>query len=159
MNKISVGTRVFACLTSVFLIVGLVLTLVRLDTASSMYEQSAADRWAEQDYTQISIFWLPNEGFDHDAVYSYRQMVNTALESESIAANSNNSGTWYDAYSTVTSVTAYTSRTSSSLRAVVTGGNYFYIHSHQLLSANYYEDNGSSADFCVIDENAAWKLF
>jgi hypothetical protein len=124
-----------------------------------MYEQSAADRWAEQDYTQISIFWLPNEGFDHDAVYSYRQVVNTALESESIAANSNNSGTWYDAYSTVTSVTAYTSRTSSSLRAVVTGGNYFYIHSHQLLSGNYYEDNGSSADFCVIDENAAWKLF
>jgi len=159
MKKISVRTRIFICLTAVFLVAGLILTGIRLSKINASYEQSAAKRWSDDRYAQVSVFWMPGEGVSPDSVYSYRQQVNSSLESESISANSDNSGTWYDAYSALTSVSAYTSRASASLQAVITGGNYFYIHSHPLICGNYYADGGESADFCVLDENAAWKLF
>ena len=78
MKKISVRTRIFICLTGVFLVAGLILTGIRLSKINASYEQSAAKRWSDDRYAQVSVFWMPGEGVSPDSVYSYRQQVNSS---------------------------------------------------------------------------------
>lgn len=149
---------VFLVLFLVFLALSAIVFFIRQDVAS-MAEQNAHRRWSEDRYAQLSAFWNTGTGIDYDSVLRIRYGINEALNLEGYKQNDNNSGTWYDAYSSVISCSSSTERASCNVSCVVFGGAYFRIHSIPLRYGSYLNDQVEHIDCCVLDRNAAWQLF
>lgn len=155
MKKIALKTKILVPVFLFFGIAGCVLLLVLSGIRKGMYEQQANARWSgERPYAQLSAFWLPGQGIEESSVYGIRQTITNSL-ADTEAAD------WarYDAFSSSTELYGTSDRGSVTLRAVATGGDFFRIHEHRLLSGNYYADSPEYTDCCILDEDAAWVLF
>ena len=135
---------------------GLLAILLR-ETAASLPDQLAAQRWGGES-AQISLFFTAGKGYDASRIPAVERSVDEALMTASLEA-ADGARLWYHVYSTETSLHASAARGSASLAVTVFGGEYFYLHQMPLVSGSYLAPGGENAGYIFLDENAAWQLF
>lgn len=156
-SKLRIALTVSAILLAALLIAAGVLEIVRRETASSLQDQLAAERWGGES-AQLSFFFAAGEGYDASRILSVEQTVDAALTEASLAAE-DGARLWYHVYSTETSLYGAAAQGGASLQVTVFGGEYFYLHQMPLISGSYLAPGGANAGYIFLDENAAWQLF
>lgn len=117
--------------------------------------QTAAARWQrEQPFSQVSVFFSDEAGFDADSVLALRARVDETLAAADLAGP-----VWTDAWSAETSCTAAAGENSRQARAICTGGDFFTFHPFTMAGGWYYSDEDVSDTLVVLDEPLAWQLF
>lgn len=147
--------------SAICLIIIGILAAVSSSVAAGHPSQYAADRWETKDlpYTQVSCFVAEDSKFESDSLYSIRKAIDTSLTSQALSPSAGNR-IWFDAFSAETTLRASTdSGKSVSVRAFITGGDYFKIHEMDFMSGWHYTDNDIEDDSVVIDKELAWQLF
>lgn len=156
-SKLRIALTVSGILLAALLIAAGVLEIVRRETASSLPDQLAAQRWGGES-AQLSCFFAEGEGYDVSRILAVEKSVDDALIEASLAAE-DGARLWYHVYSTETSLYGAAARGSTGLCVTVFGGEYFYLHQMQLISGSYLAPGGANAGYIFLDENAAWQLF
>lgn len=129
--------------------------------AKSLPSQRAYERWSTEEMPcgQYTLFINKDSNFgEHDALGLHYGMAN-ALEKESIQSTNRDSRSFVDCYSGECSMTASNGNESVSVRAVLTGGDFFTFHPLNMRSGWYYSSLDTMDDGVILDRDAAWKLF
>lgn len=140
----------------------LVLLFVTNCLGGSQLSQSAAGRWSSDGgVAQVSCFFSAGSGVTEDRLIDFEHTVDNALAEAAVLQDSENPGArlWADAYSADGRVVIATDRVSLDADAIGIGGDFFLFHPMTLLYGSYFSGNDLMQDYCIIDENAAWKLF
>ncbi len=107
-----------------------------------------------RDYAVVRVF--DSNGFTPSEISSIRY----AAEAASTSDASSDGRLWCDAYSYFTEV--YVSRpnqTGIDCQAIVTGGDFFLLHSLDFENGWYYTEDDLHLDRVVVDERLAFQLF
>jgi len=139
-----------------------VLTLVANHYKDTLIPQHAASRWKEDGaIAQISCFFSVNTQVTPDSIEEFEHNLDTALEQASIVSESENEDArlWADAYSASGKITVKSNISNISTDCIGIGGDFFLFHPLPLLSGSYFSGNDVMQDYCVLDREAAWKLF
>lgn len=124
--------------------------------------QQMAQRWSETgNVAQVSCFFSVNARVTEDSLEEFAHSVDTKLQEASIVSESSNASArmWADAYSANGQITVQSDRGSITVDAIGIGGDFFLFHPLQLLSGSYFSGNDLMQDYCLLDQDAAWKLF
>lgn len=143
-------------LVTVGVIVSISLLLLNRRDVRFMISESAAERWSDSDYSQISLFCAYDEKLDYKCVENIRNKINKKL-SEGRNRTSNTSHRWYDAFAGEKDVQIERNKTSIKVSAVYVGGEFFRINEWELLDGCY--PDLSKNDEILLDEGSAWALF
>ena len=144
------------------LLVFVILTAVSAGLTGKLQSQQMAKRWSEKsDVAQVSCFFSVNARVSEEALEEFAHAVDTKLKEASIVseAASANARMWTDAYSANGQITVQSDRGSVTVDALGIGGDFFLFHPLQLLSGSYFSGNDLMQDYCLLDQDAAWKLF
>ncbi len=155
-----IGRAGILSLAALILLLGAtgIFEILRQNTAHALSDQWAAHRWEKNGYAQISGYFPPGAGDVPGRIYSLTAAVDKALQDASLSA-ADGGRLWYCAYSGETDMYARTERDAANVRVTVFGGEYFYIHTPELISGSYLSPGGENAGYVFLDEVAAWKLF
>lgn len=121
-----------------------------------------AARWSDQkDVAQVSCFFSANVTISPDTIEEMEHSLDTKLQEASIVSESTNPGArlWADAYSAYGRITINSDRGNMTADAIGIGGDFFLFHPLKLLKGSYFSGNDLMQDYCILDEDAAWKLF
>lgn len=124
--------------------------------------QQMAGRWnSEGGSAQISCFFSTNTYISPDRIEEIRYNLNNKLKEASIVLESDKPGArlWADAYSSYGKITVHSERGNITTDAIGIGGDFFLFHPVKLLEGSYFSGNDLMQDYCILDEDAAWKLF
>ena len=124
--------------------------------------QQMARRWnSEGGSAQISCFFSTNTYISPDRIEEIRYNLNNKLKEASIVLESDKPGArlWADAYSSYGKITVQSERGNITTDAIGIGGDFFLFHPVKLLEGSYFSGNDLMQDYCILDEDAAWKLF
>ncbi len=149
-----------ACLSS--LIIFTVLALIASSIIKKQDTQQAALRWSDEgDVSQISCFFSVNANVTEDFLEEFSHKVDMALQEASVETESENPDArlWVDAYSANGTISITGSTGSITSDAIGIGGDFFLFHPIQLVNGSYFSGNDLMQDYCILDEQAAWKLF
>jgi len=151
--------RAILFLLSVFLLFA--AAAAKNSLTDALTSQTAAKRWQSGDmrYTQISCFIDEDAAFSEASITPLRSSINTSLEAEAIAAESEDARLWIDAYSGETTLTVSRDGKSAEARAICTGGDFFYFHELDIMDGWCYSESDLMQDTVVIDRELAWQLF
>lgn len=148
------------CLISLLIV--WVLTLVANHYKDTLIPQHAASRWKDDGaIAQISCFFSVNTQLSPDSIEEFEHNLDAALEQASIVSESENEDArlWADAYSASGKITVKSNIGSITSDCIGIGGDFFLFHPLPLLSGSYFSGNDVMQDYCVLDREAAWKLF
>ncbi len=143
---------------ALLLLGSLIPALWSASIARSFTDHQAAKRWNPEGYAQVSAFVRNGREISFDEAYSYNQTIDRKLRDASFSP-SENGRLWYSAYSGESSLYAVTTRDTAQVTVTVYGGDFFLIHTPELISGSYPGTDGTSAGFILLDDNTAWKLF
>ncbi len=152
--------RMLSVVASLLLFV--LLTVVSNVLAGKQEAQQMAKRWSEKpDVAQVSCFFSVNARVTEESLEEFSHSVDTKLQEASIVSESENENArmWADAYSANGQITVQSERESITVDALGIGGDFFLFHPLQLLSGSYFSGNDLMQDYCLLDQEAAWKLF
>lgn len=136
------------------------LTLFVTVKKNGLADQTAADRWSEEnDTAQISCFFTESANIDENGILTFNHQLDSVLQESSITADKENARLWVDAYSAPGKVTLDSGMATLEANAVGIGGDFFLFHPVQLLQGGYFSGNDLMQDKIIIDEDAAWQLF
>lgn len=124
--------------------------------------QQMAERWSEEPGTaQISCFFSANTKITPDMIEELEYNLEKKLKEASVELESENPGArlWADAYSAYGKITVNSERGSITADAIGIGGDFFLFHPLKLLTGSFFSGNDLMQDYCVLDEDAAWRLF
>lgn len=124
--------------------------------------QQMAKRWSQKDdVAQVSCFFSVNTGITQDSLEEFEHSVDSALEEASIVSESPNANArlWADAYSADGQISISSELSQITVDAIGIGGDFFLFHPLKLVSGSYFSGNDLMQDYCILDEDAAWKLF
>lgn len=124
--------------------------------------QNAAGRWDREGGTsQVSCFFSVNSAVSEDNIIEFEHSIDKALVEAAVESKSENPGarSWIGAYSADGQVSVSSDKTSVQTDAIGIGGDFFFFHPLKLLSGAYFSGNDLMQDYCIIDQDAAWKLF
>ena len=124
--------------------------------------QQMAKRWnPEGGSAQISCFFSTNTYITPDRIEEMRYGLNNKLKEASIVLEADKPGArlWADAYSAYGKITIKSERGNITADAIGIGGDFFLFHPVKLLEGSYFSGNDMMQDYCILDEDAAWKLF
>lgn len=147
---------------SIFLIIALVLHGIASGIIERQETQQAAARWKKEGGTaQISCFFSVNTQLSPESIEDFEHNLDSALEAASIMVESPNASArlWADAYSANGKIAVKSNVGNITVDAIGIGGDFFLFHPLQLLSGSYFSGNDIMQDYCVLDQDAAWKLF
>ncbi len=147
---------------SVFLIIALVLQGIASGIIDKQDTQQAASRWKKDGgVAQISCFFSVNTKLTPESMEDFEHNLDSALEAASIVVESPHASArlWADAYSASGKITVKSNVGNITVDAIGIGGDFFLFHPLQLLSGSYFSGNDIMQDYCVLDQDAAWKLF
>lgn len=147
---------------SVFLIIGLILNGIASGIIEKQDTQQAATRWKKEGgATQISCFFSVNTKLTPEQIEDFEHNLDSALEAASIVVESPHASArlWADAYSASGKVAVKSNVGNITVDAIGIGGDFFLFHPLPLLSGSYFSGNDIMQDYCVLDQDAAWKLF
>lgn len=166
MNKLrkvfSFHRLLLLLICSVFLIIALVLNSIASGMIEKMDTQQAATRWKKEGgAAQVSCFFSVNTELTPESIEDFEHNLDSALEAASIVVESPNASArlWADAYSASGKVTVKSNVGNITVDAIGIGGDFFLFHPLPLLSGSYFSGNDIMQDYCVLDQDAAWKLF
>lgn len=140
----------------------LVLWIVAGRLKNAQDTQQMAERWSDKkNVAQVSAFFSENADVTQDDIVSFEHTLDTALQEASITLEDENSGArlWVDAYSASGEIDISSEQATVTADAIGIGGDFFLFHPLKLLNGAYFSGNDMNKDYCVIDEEAAWKLF
>jgi len=143
-------------------IIFLLLLLVSNSLATSQDAQRMAARWSEEkDVAQISCFFSTNARVTENSILSFEHSLDSALQEASVTQESENPGArlWADTYSAYGKITVKSERGNITADAIGIGGDFFLFHPVKLLEGSYFSGNDLMKDYCILDEDAAWRLF
>lgn len=144
------------------LLLGIIVELVLCYKQEKLTEQNVAKKWEfGVPSSQISCFFSTRAYLSQEDVLSFEHTLDTALKEASIENPSQNPGArlWIDTYSAEGSLTANYEKNSVNLTAYGVGGDYFFFHPLTLISGAYFQSSDINHDYCVLDKDAAWRLF
>lgn len=146
----------------VLVILGLLIELLLWYKQSKLTEQHIARKWGyNSSAAQISCFFANITNVTEDDIIGFEHELDNALLQASIETTSQNPGArlWADAYSSEGKLYVNYNKNDIELNAFGVGGDYFYFHSMKLIDGSYFQSSDMNHDYCVIDKEAAWKLF
>ena len=146
----------------VSLLISLILLFVINSMSNDLGSQQAAKRWSDDGgFSQVSCFFSVNAHVSEDGLIEFGHSIDSALTEASIikTAENPNARMWVDAYSASGTLTISTERGKVTADAIGVGGDFFLFHPLDLLYGTYFSSNSLMQDYCIIDEDAAWKLF
>lgn len=146
----------------VSLLLFILLAVVSVVMADKLESQQMAKRWSEKsDVAQVSCFFSVNANISPEALEEFAHSVDSKLQEASIVSESTNANArmWIDAYSANGQITVQSDKGSITVEALGIGGDFFSFHPLQLLSGSYFSGNDLMQDYCLLDQEAAWKLF
>ncbi len=163
MMKDPVGRGLFLWI-SVFLsfVIALILWVVSLRLIDNQEAQQMAQRWSPGGGSaQISCFFSTNTGITPDRIKEIEHNLDSKLQEASIVSESQNPGArmWADAYSAYGKITVKSDLGNITADAIGIGGDFFLFHPLKLLKGSFFSGNDLMQDYCVLDEDAAWRLF
>ena len=139
--------------------VGCVLGLGSVSNALEALTGAARFRGTnETRFAQLACYLPVDQGKSEEDMFSFRQDLETSLVSQALEAPEGGS-LYIDAYYGVENVTISTESSSTSVKAIGVGGNFFYFHPYQLRSGAYINEGDLMDDLVVLDEEMAWRLF
>lgn len=147
---------------AISLLIFILLIVVSSILQGKLQTQQMAERWSETGgVAQISCFFSVNAGVTEDALEEFAHSVDTKLQEASIISESENANArmWADAYSANGQITVQSDRDKVTVDAIGIGGDFFLFHPLQLLSGSYFSGHDLMQDYCLLDKEAAWKLF
>lgn len=148
------------CLLSVA--IAWILGMISKGIVEGQETQKIASRWnKEGGVAQVSCFYSVNTYVTPDSIEEFEHALDSALEEASITVTSPNANArlWADAYSATGQVSVKSNLSQITVDAIGIGGDFFLFHPLQLLSGSYFSGNDVMQDYCVLDQDAAWKLF
>lgn len=149
-----------SCIISFVLFV--LLAVISHLMINSQETQQMAKRWSEEEaVAQVSCFFSVNATITPDSIEEFEHGLDSALEEASIVSSSPNANArlWADAYSADGQITVESNLGSITVDAIGIGGDFFLFHPLPLLSGSYFSGNDVMQDYCILDQEAAWKLF
>lgn len=150
----------FFCLVS-FVVFG-ILCIISRGLMKGQETQQMASRWnTEGGVAQISCFFSVNTNITDEMIEELEHTLDATLVEASITNDSPNENArlWADAYSASGQITIKSNLGEITTDAIGIGGDFFLFHPLQLLSGSYFSGNDVMQDYCVLDQDAAWKLF
>ena len=148
-----------ACLS---LLLSCVLWIIASGFIKDQESQRMAQRWSEEgDVAQISCFFSVNTYMTPDQIEELEYKLGNRLQEQSIINESSNSSArlWADAYSAYGKITVNSEIGNITADAIGIGGDFFLFHPLKLLTGSFFSGNDLMQDYCILDEDAAWKLF
>lgn len=146
----------------VFVMIALFLHGIALSMIEKQDTQQAAKRWKKDGgAAQISCFFSVNTKLTPESIEDFEHNLDSALEAASIVVESPhaNARLWADAYSASGKITVKSNIGKLDVDAIGIGGDFFLFHPLPILSGSYFTGNDIMQDYCVLDQDAAWKLF
>ncbi len=148
----------------VLVVLMLLIELVLWFKESKLQDQFVADKWeVDTPVAQISCFFSNQSYISEDSIISFEHQLDDLLKTDSIALPPEKEGTgaklWVDTYSGESKVDVVFDGNPVNLNALGVGGDYFYFHPGKLLGGCYFQGSDYNHDYCVLDKEAAWKLF
>lgn len=144
-------------------LISLLLMRIIQSIAAGISHQNMASRWSKhKDVAQISCFFSREAALSQDNVEEFEYNLNEKLKEASIETDPEkpNARLWLDSYSAFGKVNVSSDKASiSDMSAIGIGGDFFDFHPMDLQTGNYFNGKSLNKDCCVIDEDAAWKLF
>ena len=144
------------------LLVFLLLAVISRVIINKQETQQMAERWSEDGaVAQVSCFFSVNADITTEAIEEFEHGLDSALKEASIVSESPNANArlWADAYSADGQITVESNLGSVTVDAIGIGGDFFLFHPLQLLSGSYFSGNDLMQDYCILDQEAAWRLF
>lgn len=153
----------FLLILNVLLVVGSIACVLGLRFVSGALESlTAAERFqGEGDirFAQIGCYLPVDDGKTEDDIRSFRQSLENKMVEQSLEA-AEGGRLYLDAYYGMDTVTiASDGGGSASVKAVGTGGDFFYFHPLPLRSGAYIKEGDLMDDLVLLDEELAWRLF
>ncbi|MCF0141912.1 MAG: ABC transporter permease, partial [Parasporobacterium sp.] len=147
-------------IAAVCIILALILIAVSMHMENSLSAQTIADRWDDEtQYTEVSVFFSREAGFNRNSLGGVRNTVRQKVD-ESVALDDVNGRYFIDTYSTQTTLQIYNKAKSVEARAFGVGGDFFLFHPIELVDGNYFDElTDPNEDGIILDENLAWQLF
>ena len=123
--------------------------------------QRAAERWrgeSDMRFAQVSVFTPANAALSESGIRTFRNTIDGKLAEAGVQEPETGS-LWRDAWCSVGTASAATSRGSVTAQAYGVGGDFFLFHPLRLLSGQYLRPDDLMDDRVVINEMLAWKLY
>lgn len=147
-------------------VISSVMFLIMLVTihyiANTQVSQKMAERWSEKsNVAQISCFFSNRSNVTKEMIEEFEHTMDRALLEASIVSEAENPSArmWVDTYSCDGRITLSNDRTTLDANAIGIGGDFFLFHPMEFLQGSSFSGDDLNHDYCVIDEDAAWKLF
>lgn len=121
--------------------------------------QKSAESWrgsSDTPFTTVSLHTDENNAMTIGQIYSMRSQILKSVE-EQITDLSDKY--YADCYSMETEKNYTGDKDSSSLTTMVTGGDFFLVHTPKVISGSVYTDETANINTAVLDDYASWKLF
>lgn len=147
---------------SIFIIISMILHGMASGIINKQDTQQAALRWKKDGgVAQVSCFFSVNTKLTPESIEDFEHNLDSALEAASIVVESPhaNARLWADAYSGTGKISVKSNVGNITVDAIGIGGDFFLFHPLTLLSGSYFSGNDIMQDYCVLDQDAAWKLF
>ena len=144
------------------LIIALFFWGVSVRLIDGQVSQQMASRWSpDGDAAQISCFFSTNTSIRPDRIEELEHNLDSKLLEASITVESENAGArlWADAYSANGKITINSDHGNITADAIGIGGDFFLFHPVKLLTGSFFTGNDLMQDYCILDEDAAWRLF
>jgi len=143
-------------------IIALILWWISSAIVKGSETQQMADRWSQnKDAAQISCFFSANVNITPETIEEIEYNLDVKLKEASIVSESTNPGArlWADAYSAYGRITVKSDIGNLTADAIGIGGDFFLFHPLKLLTGSYFSGKDLMQDYCILDEDAAWRLF
>ncbi len=149
-----------AIICTLFLAIILVLELISVRIINELDSQQMVKRWGKDAaVSQVSCFFGVNNNVTTDSIKEFEHKLQGALTEASLQPTDPSHRVWVDAYSARGTISVESDRGSINVDAIGIGGDFFLFHPLLLKSGSYFSGNDLMQDYCVLDEEAAWKLF
>ena len=141
-----------------FALIALLLSCLRAAVTKDDRRDFAAERFrgkSEEKYMQLAVYPSAEAGCTADWAMATKYRLADALRAESLEPD----GHMLFCASTERPLTASYADRSTEVTATVYFGDFFGLHPEQTVAGGYPMESSVSADWCVIDDLAAWRLF
>lgn len=162
LNRLSLKGLVLWGSVLLSFVIFLILWGISSVLINDLKTQQMAQRWSDNgEAAQISCFLSTNTRLNPDRIEEIEYNLDKKLQEASIVSESENPGArlWADAYSAFGRITVDSEKGSITADAIGIGGDFFLFHPLKLLTGSYFSGNDLMKDYCILDEDAAWRLF
>lgn len=149
---------VFLCLLLAFGLSALGFELARRQVTASDTRDFAAETFrgdSETKYAQLALYPTEEDGLTAEGVMYIKNQIEEALTKESIRAK----GNYLLCASTEQKTVVLREGKAVDATATVYFGNWFGLHPDLPVAGGYLPEDGSTIEYCVIDDLLAWRVF